>query len=178
MKKLLLTIGATIMTALPAGIPIAAHAGGDNSAVAINTRDGKTVWRISMKVTRTSSDVVDNVNAAVAYASCTGCSTYAIAFDVVIDNNDPSVVTPTNLALAVNYQCTDCTTYADATQVVLTNGTPMKFTPQGHQELAAIRHDLNALRHEDLSLDELIAQVDALGARLKAVVANELVAVE
>ena len=175
MKKLLLIVGTMIMTVLPAGAPIAAHASGDNAAVAINTKDGKTVWRISFKVTKTDSQVVNNVNVAFAYSSCTDCSTYAIAFDVVIDTNNPNVVTPTNLAVALNYLCTDCTTYADATQVVLTTGTPLKFTPQGHRDLADIRHDLNALKHQDLTLDELNAQVRALAARLNWVVANELV---
>jgi putative peptide zinc metalloprotease protein len=176
MKRALLILGTALLTALPAGMPIVAQAGGDNGAVAINTKDGKTVWRISMKVTRTSSDTVDNANVAIAYSSCTGCSTYAVAFDIVLDGNDPSVVTPMNLAMAINYQCTDCSSYADATQVVLTGDTPMKFTPQGHKDLADIRHDLNALRHTDFAtLDDLNVAVKALAVRLRYVVANELV---
>jgi putative peptide zinc metalloprotease protein len=176
MKRALLILGTAVLTALPAGLPIAAHAGDDNGAVAINTKDGKTVWRISMKVTRTSSTVVNTVNLALAYSSCTGCSTYAIAFDVVLDGNNPNVVTPTNVAVAINYQCTDCTSYADATQVIVTGDTPMKFTPQGHKDLADIRHDLNALRHQDYAtLDDLNAGVHALAVRLNYVVANELV---
>ncbi len=173
MKKLILIVGTLLMGALPAGVPIVAHA--DNAAVAINTTDGKTVWRISFKITRTASDVVNQTNIAFAYSSCTDCSTYAIAFQTVLMTNDPSIVTPTNMAIALNYLCTDCTTYADATQVNLTTDGAVHFTPEGNQELAAIRHDLHALRHEDLALDDLAAQVHVLAERLNWVVATQLV---
>ena len=43
--------------------------GGDNTAVAVNTRDGSSVYRFSFKILRVSGDVVDNGNAAVAAAS-------------------------------------------------------------------------------------------------------------
>src|SRR5437868_11114719 len=133
MKKIILVLGTLLMSALPAGVPIVAHA--DNAAVAINTTDGKTVWRISFKITRTNSDVVTESNIAFAYSSCTGCSTYAIAFQTVLMMNDPSVVTPTNMAIALNVLCTGCSTYADATQVNLTTDGPVHFTPEGNQEL-------------------------------------------
>src|SRR5256885_7541365 len=151
MKRALLILGTAVLTALPAGLPIAANAGDDNGAVAINTKDGKTVWRISMKVTRTSSSVVNTVNLALAYSSCTGCSSYAIAFDVVLDGNNPNVVTPMNMAVALNYQCTSCTSYADATQGVVTGHRPMKITPQGPQDPADIRHGPDAPRHQDFA---------------------------
>jgi hypothetical protein len=164
-------------------VPVAAHAGDDNAAIAINTKDGKTIWRISMKVTRTNETVVNNVNIAFAYSSCTDCSTYAIAFDVLIDGNNPNVVTSENQAWAINYECTNCTTYADATQFNVTGPTPMKFTAQGRQELAGIRRDLNALRHGDFDClwpvkgctNPLVPQVEALAERLNSVVANEVV---
>jgi putative peptide zinc metalloprotease protein len=174
MRKLVLILGTVLMSALPAGVPILAHAD-DNSAAALNTTDGKTVWRISFQVSRSMSSVVDNTNIAFAYSSCTGCSTYAIAFQTVLGMNDPTVVTPTNLAVAINYQCVNCTTYADATQVVLTTGTNLHFTAQGNQDLASIRQQLEALRHANLTLDQLAAQVNLLSQQLVWIVANELV---
>src|ERR671936_2551693 len=176
MKRLLLILGTAILAAVPAGIPVVASAGPDNSAVAINTKDGNTVWRISMKVTRTNTNVLNTVNMALAYSSCTGCSTYAIAFDVVIDGNNPDVVTPENLAKAVNYECTECTTFADAIQFVIATDTPMKFTAQGHQELVTIRQDLKALRDSSYAnLDELRAAVHAIAVRLAIVLRDDLV---
>ena len=46
------------------------NAGGDNAAVAINTRDGSSLFRLAFKIRRVAGDIVDNQNAAVAYARC------------------------------------------------------------------------------------------------------------
>ena len=175
MKKLLLILGTLVVSAVPAGVPIVANASGDSAAVAINTTDGKTVWRIQFHVVRDRTTIVNNANIAFAYSSCTGCQTYAISFQTVLDFNNATVVTPTNQAWAINYLCTSCVSYADATQVVLSTDTPMKFTPQGHQDLASIHSDLEMLRHEDLTVDQLTTAVDSLSAKCVWVVANEMV---
>src|SRR5438552_268701 len=78
--------------------PGAAHAAGDNVAVAINTQDGRSVFRVRMSIVRANGDVVTSANTAFAYASCTDCETTAIALQVVLVTNNASVITPTNLA--------------------------------------------------------------------------------
>ena len=157
-RNILITLGALAAVALPAGA-LPAYAGADNSAIAINTTDGKTVYRIAIKVTRNNTQVVTNTNIAFAYSTCTGCNTVAIAFQMVLETDNPIVVTPVNLAFAENFNCNSCTTYADATQAAIPTDGHAHFTALGNQTLASIRHDLEALRHDSLTLDELAARV-------------------
>ena len=168
-------VAAILLTALLAFAPPSAAAGGDNTAVAVNTKDGKDVFRLAFHINRVNSEVVDSRNLAVAFANCTDCQTVAIAIQVVLITSDPDVVTPENLALAINYQCSLCETLASAYQMVLTTGGPVRFTPEGMRRIAEIRRRLHELRRSDLSIAEIQAQVAALTAELREVVTNELV---
>ena len=154
-------------------MPAAALA--DNAAVAINTKDGSNIIRIAFKIERVMHDTVTTSNAAVAVASCSACQTVAIAIDVVFVMSDPSVYTPTNLALAYNVNCTDCNTLADAYQFVMTTGGAVHLTPEGSKEIADIRHQLEALRHSDANIFEIQAQVDALMGQLQQVLSTQVV---
>jgi hypothetical protein len=175
MRKLLLIVGTFVLSVMPAGAPIVAHAG-DNTAVAINTTDGRTIWRIDFKISRTMSSVVTTGNAAVAISSCTDCQSYAIAVQAVLMMNDPSVVAPVNLALAENINCTDCIAFADAVQTNLTTDGPVHFTAEGNKQLVGIRHDLRDLADQQwTSLDALRDAVHAIALRLNNVIATELV---
>jgi putative peptide zinc metalloprotease protein len=153
--------------------------GPDTAAVAVNTRDGSTVFRVAFMIIRNSGDVVDNTNIAFAWSSCEGCKTVAVSFQVVLVTGDPTVASPENYAIAINFECTDCQTLASAYQFVLSTGGNVIFTPEGSQELAAIRQDLHALMRnaEQMTVFEIQAQIDALAQRLALVLANELVAV-
>jgi len=156
---------------------VARAGGGDNTAVAVNTRDNSSVYRFSFKILRVNKDVVDNGNAAVAVASCTDCRTVAMAIQVLLITDDASVVTPTNLALALNVDCTNCETLADAYQWVSSEGDPVRvhFTPEGNRRLAEIRREGHALRHSDLPLLDLQARIEQLAAEVGYVLANDLV---
>jgi hypothetical protein len=189
-RKLLITLAALAAVALPSVSAVPAFAGGDNTAVAINTKDGKTVYRIALHVTRNNGEVVTTGNAAVAVASCTGCETVAIAFQAVLITDDPSTISPVNLAFAENVLCDSCVTVADAVQVVVQTGGQVRLTPLGQQMLAQIRHDLHTLKQQDLALDQLIcdpnnpiqlgcdptaAQLNVLAAQFAWVIATQLV---
>jgi putative peptide zinc metalloprotease protein len=168
---LLLLLGLTAV-ATPAG------ASGDTTAVAINTRDGSSIFRLAFGIRRTMQEVVDETNAAVAVASCDSCQTVAVAVQVVLIMSDPDVVTPTNLALALNEECTSCDTLASAYQYVTTTGGVVRFDAEGNRELAEIRVAFRDLsRQTDLSIEEIQAQVDPLVERLYAVVNDHLVSV-
>lgn len=165
---------------LGAGLPAAASAdgrSGDNSAVAINTTDGSSLFRFSWDVTRESGETVDNHNEAVAYSKCEGCRTTAIAFQIVLVSSKPSTVTPTNVAVALNDQCTLCRTFASAHQFVKGTDGKARFTDEGRRELNEVRRALKALKHEDLAPAELDARIDPLVERVRAVLATELVPV-
>jgi putative peptide zinc metalloprotease protein len=176
--SLIAAVAACAALATCAAAPIAARAdGGDNTAVAVNTRDDSSVYRFSFKVLRVETDVVDNGNAAVAASSCTDCRTVAVAIEVLFYPADATVVSPTNLALALNVDCNDCETLADAFQYVFGEGDPVKvhFTPEGNQKLAQVRREGNELRRSDLSLPELQARIEQLAAEVADVLANDVV---
>jgi putative peptide zinc metalloprotease protein len=152
-------------------------AGGDTTAIAINTKDGKDIFRIAFAIKRAMGDVVDNTNAAVAFASCTDCQTVAVSIQVVLMMNDPSIVTPTNLAIAINQECTLCETLASAYQVILTTDGPVKFTPEGRQEIATISRELRAMRHTGSTIAEILTRLDELMDRFFRVLMEEIVEV-
>jgi putative peptide zinc metalloprotease protein len=59
---------------------------GDSQALAVNTTDGATEYDIAYSlVTVTDGATVDSTNEAYAFAGCTGCSTVAVSFQLVLD---------------------------------------------------------------------------------------------
>jgi len=165
---------AVLLVAFAGGVPSAAGQGQDNAAVAINTRDGSAVFRFAFKVRRAMGDVVDATNAAVAYSSCTDCQTTAIAIEIVLVMDNASVITPTNIAFAFNQDCTLCVTVADAYQFVLSTGGVVHFTAEGNQMLAQIKRELEALRHQSLTPDELQAKLDSIAKEIGVVLTTQL----
>jgi putative peptide zinc metalloprotease protein len=150
--------------------------GPDNAAVAVNTKDGSSVFKLAFSVKKVSGDTVSPTNTAVAYASCADCRTVAVAIQVVLVESDATTVAPTNLAIAINDQCTDCETLALAYQYVFGTGEPIKLTPEGHRQLAEIRKAFRALqKRDDLTLQQLADAVAVLAARVADVLANETV---
>jgi putative peptide zinc metalloprotease protein len=152
----------------------AAWAQGDNTAVAVNTRDGADVFRLAFSIRRVMSETADTDNAAVAAASCTDCQTVALAFQVVLLFENPDELTTDNLAIAINTGCSLCDTLASAYQLVLTTGGPVHFTAEGNKRIQEIRQQLLELRDSGLTSFEIQARVDALYEELKEVVTTEL----
>jgi putative peptide zinc metalloprotease protein len=148
----------------------------DSSAVAVNTRDGSSVFRLSFSVKRVMDTSVDADNAAVAYASCTDCQTVAASIQVVLVMDDSSSLTTDNVAIAINYQCSECETLAAAYQYVFGDGEPVRFTAEGNQRLADIRRRFQELRRrEGLTLQQLAVEIAKLAAEVADVVDKELV---
>jgi putative peptide zinc metalloprotease protein len=175
-RRILVFIAAALVAAgFSAARPAFAHA--DNVAIAVNTKDGATVFKVAFAIRHVMKDVVDETNAAVAYNSCNDCASVAIAFELVLVEGSPSVVTPQNIAIAFNENCTTCVAVAEAYQFVLGGDTgPLHFDAEGNRILAAIRRELHSLRKEDLTIAELQARLDAIAARIADVLANHLVA--
>lgn len=176
-SRLVLAITVALLGAGAAPV-LAQDSGGDNAAVAVNTKDGSSIFKLAFDVHRTMSDVVDESNAAVAYASCEDCRTVAVAIQVVLVMSDPSTVTPENLALAVNESCVSCETLASAYQYVLGTDGVVRFEAEGNQELAAIRQALIELSKsaDGMTLEQVQAEIDTIVAGLYAIVDDHLVA--
>ncbi len=164
-------------TTAAAASPTAANSGQgtNNVAVANNTKDGKTVIAISLKIVQTNSSTVDATNAAVAAASCSDCQTVAIALEGVLVAGSPTTFDPTNIALALNSNCTNCQTLATAYQDVVQNDTRVRITGTGRQQIAAIRKDLDSLRNSGLSIEAIQQRVNDDAGRFLQVLQNDVV---
>ena len=147
-----------------------------NDAVAVNTKDGSSLFKLAFSVKKVSGDV-DASNTAVAYASCSECRTVAAAIQVVLVEGSPDVETPTNVALAINYQCSECETLAAAYQFVFGDGVDVKLTPTGKQELHDVKKQLQDLQKNSdaLTLQEIADRIAALASQVGDIVANNLV---
>jgi putative peptide zinc metalloprotease protein len=169
-----LAVAAVLAVALLAAAAPGAALAQDNSAVAVNTKDGSSLFKLAFSIKQVGGEVVDQTNAAVAYSNCTECQTVAIAIQVlIVTAENPDVVTPTNLAIAVNENCDTCTTMALAYQFVV-GGAGLELTAKGRQELARIRHELLLLGKQGLSAAEIRDRTQALVDQLKQVLATEL----
>jgi putative peptide zinc metalloprotease protein len=151
----------------------------DNNAIAVNTEDGASVFRLAFSVKMVANGVIDEDNHAWALASCTDCETVALAFQVVLVWNDPNIVVPHNQAVAYNDQCDYCFTYASATQIVLGFDGPVRFTDDGRRRLNELYRTLSSLEDQigEMSPSEVIAAVNAAKAELVSILSEELVSV-
>src|SRR5437588_3958854 len=176
-RSVAVAVVAGLLLAAGAAAPAETGGGGgpNNVVVVVNTKDGSTKTKSSSQVAHDMTDVVDNGNAAVAESSCTGCRTVAVAVQIVLVERNANVVTPANLAMALNVNCTDCQTMAAAYQDVVSTGGPVHFTQQGEQDMNDIRAQIRDLVDSPLSLWDLKAQLDAEVQQLWGVVDTELV---
>lgn len=172
-----IALAAVALVVGPASPATGASSGGDTSAVAINTKDGSSVFKLAFEIRRVTGEVVDNQNAAVAYASCTECQTVAISIQVLLIAGTPDTVTPENIAVALNENCTLCQTMASAYQFAVGVGTKTRFTPEGSKQIAELRRRLQDLRKSGKPIADIQAEVDAITADLAKVLSTELVAV-
>lgn len=137
----------------------------DNAAVAINTKDDSSIFKFAFSIRRVAGDVVDETNTAVAYNECERCRAVAVAMQIVLVAGHPSVVTPGNVAVAVNYQCTLCESLAMAYQFVIGVPAEFEFSDDAVREMSRIRREIRRLRKEELPISELRTRIDTLAER-------------
>jgi putative peptide zinc metalloprotease protein len=148
--------------------------GGANSAIAINTKDGSNLFDLAFAIRHVMGYTVEQENAAVAYASCTSCQTTAIAIEIVLVEGDPTTVSPTNAAIAINQSCTLCDTFATAYQFVISTGGPVHFSEEGVQELHQIRQEIESWGKQGLSNEQIRALLPDVIDRIKQVLVTQL----
>lgn len=99
----------------------AAPGPGDTQALAVNTTDGGVVYDIDYAIITVQDGApVTNTNSAFALADCTGCTTVAVSFQVVLVIGQSDRISPIDAAGALNADCIACMTTAVADQLVLT----------------------------------------------------------
>jgi putative peptide zinc metalloprotease protein len=177
-SRILALLAALVLGASAGALPALADEGngssGDNAAVAVNTKDGSSLFDFAFDIVRVTDSVIDNENVAVAYASCEECRTVAIAVQIVLVSGSPDTVTPTNLAVALNENCTSCQTMAAAYQFVFGTGEDLRFTREGWQEIMRIRKEFKELGDLELGDEEIKTRADALAGDLREVLATEV----
>ncbi|HEV7886900.1 MAG TPA: hypothetical protein VGO92_05020, partial [Acidimicrobiales bacterium] len=149
----------------------------DNSAIAVNTKDGSSIFKLAFSIVKVSGDVVDATNTAIAYASCTECQTTAIAIQFVIVEGSPSTFTPQNVAVAVNEHCSMCDTLASAYQFVIQVSGPVRLSWEGRKQMHELVRELKALAESGLTGPAIQAKVDDIAKRMYAVMSTQLVPV-
>lgn len=154
--------------------------GDDNLALAVNTTDGATIFRLAFTIRSIADGIIDQTNTATALASCTACTTVALAFQVVLVFGNSNTAIPENRATAINVACNTCLTFAAATQIVLGFDGPVELTEEGRRRLDALHQHLLALEQRAATLDSaaLAAEVDAAEQELIAILEEELVEAE
>jgi putative peptide zinc metalloprotease protein len=172
MRKVAL-LAVLALAGLGFGAPSAARAD-DNTAVVINTKDGASIFKFAFKIRKIGGDVVDETNAAVAYSSCTSCQTVAIAIEIVLVTGNPSVVTPTNVAIAINDQCTLCVSVADAYQWVISVPADFRFSHDALRQIKEIVQAIHDLGKSGLSAAEIQARLEKLVKDLAKVIADDI----
>jgi putative peptide zinc metalloprotease protein len=182
-RRILVLLAALVVAAAPAGVARGddespANDTSTNAAVAVNTKDGSTVFDVAFAIRRVMGPVVDETNIAYAYASCQQCTSVAIAFEIVLVQGPVTTFTPQNAAVAINDQCTLCTTVAQAYQFVVTTDGAVEFDKYGWEVMRDVRHELDRLKNEDLTPAEMQARLDALRDRVVDVLQNHLVPVD
>ncbi len=161
--------------AAPASTALAQDEPIDNGAVAINEQDGSSEIDVAFDIRRVLDGIVDQTNAAVAYSSCQECQTIAIAIQVVLVNNGPvEVLTPENLAVAINEGCLTCVTVALAYQFVLGEPTKLRFTGEAQRRLTEIARALRELESSGGSAQEAVDEVNRIMTDLGDVLATGL----
>ena len=147
----------------------------DAHAIVVNHGDDRYRYALTLKIVQVSGDVIDPQNAAVAVAAnCTDCETVAISLEGVLVYGDPSVFAPENIALAYNENCTNCQTLAAAYQEVVQSSDRVRISGEGRQQIASIRQDLESLRQENLTLQQIDDRVNADAGALLQVLRNDV----
>jgi putative peptide zinc metalloprotease protein len=170
-RRSLLAVLVAAVLALTGAAPAAAQ---DNTAIAVNTKDNSSTIDVAFDFRRVMNGIVDQSNAAVAYASCNECQTIAVAVQVVLAVGDVDVVTPTNFAMAINQNCTTCMTVALAYQWVFGDGTWLRFTHDAAMRLHAIAQAFHDLEKSGGTADEVTTKVNQLMTDLTTVLATGL----
>ncbi|MET8836685.1 hypothetical protein ABZV78_22580 [Micromonospora sp. NPDC004540] len=148
---------------------------GDNQALAVNTRDGSTVYDVAFALVWADGNEgdVDNRNEAYALASCRDCRTVAVSFQVVLVVGPADVIVPENVSAAVNYSCRDCQTYAVASQLVFT--LPEGLSDDTKDRITALWREIERFgRHiRGLGPQEIQARLEGFKAQIVAIIGQD-----
>jgi hypothetical protein len=136
---------------------------GNNIVLVRNRADNKMRMRSRIRLVEIHGDRAEPLNGAFAYASCTGCQTFAVALEIALVSPHASIIAPQNRAHALNYECTDCVTVARALQYVLVLDDPSQVPDNVERLLREMERELRAISGErDISPQQANDRIDAV----------------
>jgi hypothetical protein len=144
--------------------------GGSRNLVHVeNHADTRFLMRGRVDLAHVDGPNASPANRAEAFASCTGCTTFAVAMQIALIRTDATTIAPDNEAIAVNFQCTGCHTFARAIQDVIQVDDPEAAVPERHGELVqALNRELRAIQQTPgITPDEANARIDAVEAEFQ-----------
>ena len=148
--------------------------GANNVVLASSTAGSLTSARSSVQVASYSGPSLTSSNIADAESSdCTGCTSVAAAFQIVLFSGKPAVYSPRNAATAGNSNCISCTSFAYANQIMVQTDDPAYLTGSGQTAVQQVRNQAAAVVtgpvSDFTSLSAMCAQLDALASQLVTV---------
>jgi hypothetical protein len=176
-----------LVAAFAFGVPTSASntlpegGGANNIVISRTTNDGELVVRSSLQVSTMGGPSVTSANiAAAASTACTGCSTTAVAVQIVLVSGTPWHFAPGNFAGATNASCSHCGAFAYAWQYVPQVSRTVTLTPEARERVAELRQEIadTAASYDPKIVAELIAMdaaLDRLTAKLKSVVDGAII---
>lgn len=152
--------------------PVVKEGGGGGGAKNVvhvrNRSDGRLRVRGRIQLNRIPGPNVEPVNLALAYGSCTGCQTYAVALQIDLISRTADRVAPQNAAVAVNYECTDCKTVATAIQYVISVDDPTEVPHDVRELIRDMEMELRVLsKDKSISVTEAEARINLVVGRFQ-----------
>ena len=139
-----------------------------NQVRVMNRTDGRLRVRGKVQLNRITGPVVEPVNFAFAYTSCTDCQGIAVALQVNLVSRDVRQITPQNAAVALNEQCTRCQTVAHAIQYVYGVDDPAEVPGEAIDLIRELNRELREIHsNRHMTLAEAEARVNAVVARFR-----------
>lgn len=172
----LMAIMALALAAAPPAAASTTDGGAKNVVIAQARSDRASIPRSSVQVAPFGGGTVGAENAAIAKSSgCRNCHSYATAVQAVLVRSNATTIVPHNLASATNSNCTSCSSYAYAYQYVVSTRGPVRLSTQGRAEVNQIRQQIAAVTASGAGPYEMTTELDALTAKFKSVIDQELI---
>lgn len=119
-----------------------------NLVQVINRRDDRLRVRGRIDMNAIPGDEVRPENGALAYSSCVGCETFAVAMQLNFVRRGAPVVAPVNEAVALNVECSRCYTVARAIQYTLPVDDPRRVPEEAQQLRRELERELRDIARD------------------------------
>jgi putative peptide zinc metalloprotease protein len=119
-------------------------------------------------------DQPTNLAYAYSHDCASGCESIAVAYQVVLVNNNSSSQAPQNAAVAINDNCSGCATFGYADQYAVDVPPGTHLSPRARSQLGQIAQQANQDIRAGMPFSELDSDLKSLAGQLQQDVDNDL----